>query len=744
MRNQTSFRLTTTLLPTDTTAKTTQVINKVDSEGEKFYPTFTEETVVLTNDDRTVMETTRATCTNWVLTFVKRGLSDDNTEEQVANRKLSRNPWTLCFITAGAWDWIDKDDDIEWTGKQTYTGEMESTNKATYKWQLITEKWVKYPSFATVEELNSYADPFGWMFATVDSTWELYRYNAVTEQWDLVSTVALGTYEIRVDDEKPAEWTAETIVTLSPEQQWVYVGTRTVIEKPKLVDVLLVGWGWGGWWGGTTQNSLWWWWGWGWVLVCDRYQMRWKSVCVTVGVGWCWWSCCGARWWGWWRSCFGEIAVYWWGWGWGWDTSWESSICWSWWWGWYVYDSWRSWGSGYSNQIILGMGWGSWGTWWYTARGWQWWSPIQWGGTNNAVTGALELNFHWIRKWYSSGGGWAWRCTYASSCESFMWRSSTCEWSGGGWGTCICNWDSGRKWVVMVAYPLDWSYWYNKAKWWTKICCWDYMIHCFTSNWTFIPWADDWCKFFYTIVWWGWGWGGWWSVYGGTTLSTKWGSWWWGWGQVVTWTMNNVTTTSYNIVVWCWWAGGVGAAGVPATWCNWWTSCLGTLCANWWCWGWEKGWASGSWCAGGNFCVATACGASWGWGWSSWNWGDSPRYMKGWNGWLWMCGYWWWWGGWIATTDSTCKGCWCCGWWDGWCVSSWCNATWCWWWGGWWSSCISSSQYWNWGNWAWWIVKISYRKYVDWIICATWGTVTTNWEYTVHTFTSDWTFCIVC
>jgi hypothetical protein len=72
MRNQTSVRLTTTLLPTDTTAKTTTVINKVDAGGNKFYPTFTEETVVLTNDDRTVMETTRATCNNGVLTFVKR------------------------------------------------------------------------------------------------------------------------------------------------------------------------------------------------------------------------------------------------------------------------------------------------------------------------------------------------------------------------------------------------------------------------------------------------------------------------------------------------------------------------------------------------------------------------------------------------------------------------------------------------------------------------------------------------
>ena len=92
MRNQTSFRLTTTLLPTDTSAKTTDVINKVDSCGCKFKPNFTEETVVLTNDDRTVMETTRAYSCNGSLCFTKRGLSDDVTETEVANRKLTWNP----------------------------------------------------------------------------------------------------------------------------------------------------------------------------------------------------------------------------------------------------------------------------------------------------------------------------------------------------------------------------------------------------------------------------------------------------------------------------------------------------------------------------------------------------------------------------------------------------------------------------------------------------------------------------
>jgi len=212
MKNQYSFRLTTTLLPTDTSAKTTQVINKTDSSGNKFYPNFTEETVVLTNDDRTIIETTRATCNNWTLTFVKRWLSDDDSETQIANRKLTWNPWTLCFITAWASDYIDPDDDRTWQWDQTYLW------KATYKWRLITEKWVEYPHFDSLEDLQAYWTPFGWMFAVVDADWELYRYNAETETWSVVttstpvqptkaSTIAIGTVRWATDAEFQA-WTA--------------------------------------------------------------------------------------------------------------------------------------------------------------------------------------------------------------------------------------------------------------------------------------------------------------------------------------------------------------------------------------------------------------------------------------------------------------------------------------------------------------------------------------------------------
>lgn len=109
MLNQTSFRLTTTLRPDDVTWKVTEVINKKDGSWHTFYPSFTNETVVLTNESWTMIETTKASCNgSWNITFLKRGLKDDDTEETYTNRKLQRNPWTLCFVTVWAADFVTR------------------------------------------------------------------------------------------------------------------------------------------------------------------------------------------------------------------------------------------------------------------------------------------------------------------------------------------------------------------------------------------------------------------------------------------------------------------------------------------------------------------------------------------------------------------------------------------------------------------------------------------------------------
>ena len=460
MRNQTSFRLTTTLLPTDTTAKTTQVINKVDSDGNKFYPTFTSETVVLTNDDRTIIETTIASCTDWVLTFTKRGLSDDASETEIPNRKLTWNPWTLCFITAGAGDWIDKDDDVTWTGDQTYTGELISTNKATYKWQLVTEKWVKYPNFANTTCLQAYDSPFGWMFATVDDTGELYRYNAVTCCWDLVSTASLGTYEIRCSCTAPAAWTADTIVTLAPALSKIYLGTAEVVGNAKYVDVALVGW-WGGCYNDAYKCTGW---GWGWVYIGTQVGLGDKSsFCVKI---WAAWTASGNGWatsieniysvsWGKWATCFNNpwVWVHWWAidyaeyqW---WCYASGSYSWYAWWWG-------ARWNGGNWVSATCHACWGDWGRW-------------------------VVTNF---ASWTSYWGRWgAWNGASSSVCTGS--DGVTCcgygVWGWSQWGAC--------KWVAYIRYPSDWSYWIHCATGGTVTCCTidgkAYKIHAFTSNWTF-------------------------------------------------------------------------------------------------------------------------------------------------------------------------------------------------------------------------------------------------------------------
>lgn len=188
MLNQTSFRLKTTLLPSDNTGVTTQVINKVNENGERFFPTFSQETLVLTNEDRTVMETTKASCINGQLTFHKRGLSDDQSETIIEKRKLQWNPWTLCFVTAGAGDLLDKDDDIIRTGKQNFTNEVVFGKGWIFRGRLTTKGGIDYPEVATFERLSEIQNPSAWMMVSVADDGEVYKYNKKTDTWSVITT----------------------------------------------------------------------------------------------------------------------------------------------------------------------------------------------------------------------------------------------------------------------------------------------------------------------------------------------------------------------------------------------------------------------------------------------------------------------------------------------------------------------------------------------------------------------------
>lgn len=277
--------------------------------------------------------------------------------------------------------------------------------------------------------------------------------------------------------------------------------------------------------------------------------------------------------------------------------------------------------------------------------------------------------------------------------------------------------------------PVVWSLWVLKVidliavwGWWAGWQAW-----CNPSNWS---------------VWWWWGW--WWDVF----------AWLYLW-----------TSTSYDVVIWCWWKTNSWKCCFTCAcffaycwWNDWWDTHFWPLVVKWWKW-WSlcvnvmkmKWWDSWAWYVWVEwYCTFGGWG---GWWWASWAWercvwSSTNCYWMWWSWWHWKCwygwGWWWWW-------DCRCWWCaydWWWAWWDNTCWR-WCNATNCWW--GWWWWAVYSAQacLMPWWCWAWWIVIVKYPADWSWsICCATWWTITTEtiWdvEYCVHTFTSNWTFCIIC
>lgn len=226
------------------------------------------------------------------------------------------------------------------------------------------------------------------------------------------------------------------------------------------IDFLLVGWGW---WGGINNvgsgmNAIWWWgWAW-WIVVCCNYPVSWE-YCITVGT---WWAVNNK----WWDSCFNDIVAYWWGYWWRWNGTWWN--WWSWWWGascayttaWW---SWCGW--------VPRLQWCSWTSWGDIRYCWRWWWPNNWWWMTSDIT------------WYQICIWTGWRpytCPVCSYCWSWWnwWFTASNQ-------AVICAATNWCQWLVVVRYKTDWSMWINCATWWCVYTCWEYTIHCFTSNDTF-------------------------------------------------------------------------------------------------------------------------------------------------------------------------------------------------------------------------------------------------------------------
>lgn len=218
-----------------------------------------------------------------------------------------------------------------------------------------------------------------------------------------------------------------------------------------------------------------------------------------------------------------------------------------------------------------------------------------------------------------------------------------------------------------------------------------------------------------------WGWGG-----GGNWACCSWG-WGGGWGQVIVCRMPDVLK-EYPVYIWCWVSYNT----------NWNPSCIVgsyTTLACGGCWGsGSKGGNSWSGCIWG--CLTNVnCKSSWGGAWATAN-GGNNSWTSGWAWGAGLCCYGGW--GWGGNVYTATPWSWKDGGWKWACNGVWWNATCYWWWGwGW-----SQNRCW-WCGCQWVAIFCYLTDGSDWITCATWGTKTTSWSYTIHTFTADGTFCIV-
>lgn len=301
--------------------------------------------------------------------------------------------------------------------------------------------------------------------------------------------------------EKSVTWTSSDITVAKVYQDWTvecvnpgectitctvndggYTATCDVDNiKEAYVEYIVVWWWW--WWGSMIQSwyDCVWWWGWWWWDVCAWCITLVWSTSITI---WAWW----ASWCNWWDTTFWNIIAKWWC---AWKTnysassnckswwdSWKWCVWWnlsnsvqyasSWWWGWWADWVWWSWtATSYSN-------WWCWQWWnWWLWKCWYWWWG--WGWMPVATTCTTSYGWKWCCWW------WDW-WTYNNNNSN--WCPATKYWWWWWWGWCYNSqgvWWAWCKWVVFVCYLI--SCWYD-VTWWCKYTCWDYTIHCFTSDWT--------------------------------------------------------------------------------------------------------------------------------------------------------------------------------------------------------------------------------------------------------------------
>lgn len=203
MKSLYQFRLLDELKASDTQVRISDLIGWKDEHQLPKKVEFEKETIVFQNGDGSVFEMAFWSAQNWIMTLLKRGLDENNPPTEKEYNKKTWGNGTKCYITAGAGDFIDKDETGYWNGKQIFEAWVVIKKALEAEGQIDAKRGIKHPTFATKEEATAYfteAEKVEWLLVNIAGS--TCRWNSTEKEWNALGNADINEEKVLKNSEK--------------------------------------------------------------------------------------------------------------------------------------------------------------------------------------------------------------------------------------------------------------------------------------------------------------------------------------------------------------------------------------------------------------------------------------------------------------------------------------------------------------------------------------------------------------
>ena len=203
MKSLYQFRLLDELKASDTQVRISDLIGWKDEHQLPKKVEFEKETIVFQNGDGSVFEMAFWSAQNWIMTLLKRGLDENNPPTEKEYNKKTWGNGTKCYITAGAGDFIDKDETGYWNGKQIFEAWVVIKKALEAEGQIDAKRGIKHPTFSTKEEATAYfteAEKVEWLLVNIAGS--TCRWNSTEKEWNALGNADINEEKVLKNSEK--------------------------------------------------------------------------------------------------------------------------------------------------------------------------------------------------------------------------------------------------------------------------------------------------------------------------------------------------------------------------------------------------------------------------------------------------------------------------------------------------------------------------------------------------------------